>query len=508
MIVKALASCCTRADSVITNNQVGLEESQHPRISTSTVISKEQPSLSNVDGKNTSYVQSTKYNAPPYKEGSNVNSLDIASNENNAKRESTDSGTFDRGAVSSDAVRVGENRSSARGNQSQRRSIFDIPGELRSVHKNSLNTRDSLRFLNHDTPTTHNDFFLTIVDEKEEKQTSGNNEPINDPVFNDLVDDSEGALKHLRDSWGVKVPALSLDLAQLISRSRLAGVPDAILVTQGWNKALAFRSMFAEALVGRWRVLCAVDEINSVNGLHRASVVKPGRPGSKSQKRRSSITHAPVGVSLADQALHRIERNADPIGNCFGQRIGDLETIIIGALDAAVRELCPHQQIVQREAYRALGGSADPDPRISQVYFHENECKTFDQFCSLFARYGIHPSYWVAFCDAFCWTMQSHNPYGNEEDKDDLEKPKSAYGRFVAGMVALPMIEADLRYASYVRKDKFRELKAVCSSSLLESRFEDIGMRAFNKLFENYPDLNNYFSESDVDTIAVELVAM
>ena len=76
------------------------------------------------------------------------------------------------------------------------------------------------------------------------------------------------------------MPALSLDLAQSISRSRLAGVPDAILVTQGWNKALAFRSLFAEALVGRWRVLCAVDEISSINGLHRASVLKPVRPGS------------------------------------------------------------------------------------------------------------------------------------------------------------------------------------------------------------------------------------
>eukprot|EP00978_Attheya_sp_CCMP212_P037799 scaffold181508_cov51-Attheya_sp.AAC.1 len=96
-----------------------------------------------------------------------------------------------------------------------------------------------------------------------ESETSCENSIIQDESFNRLLKDSNVTLDEMTKSWGVSVPLFTsiLDSKVPLSLKRLESMPDAVLISQSWNKVLAFRSMFAEALIGRWRMLSAVDEI-------------------------------------------------------------------------------------------------------------------------------------------------------------------------------------------------------------------------------------------------------
>jgi hypothetical protein len=213
------------------------------------------------------------------------------------------------------------------------------------------------------------------------------------------------------------------------------------------------------------------------------------------------------GDSFEVQALRMVERNLDPLAKSFDTRIVDLEVLVIGTLDAAVRDLCPHHQVVQREAYRPLMGSSDCDPEISRAFFHEDECITLEDNCSLFARYGVEPRFWLIFCEAFMWAMKGHNPYSIDDEKNDLYEAtnKSAHGKFIAGMVALPMIEAALHRASYVRRNVFQELKICCSVQSMEARFESIGVHMFEQLFHDFPELADHFSQPDIEEMSLEI---
>ncbi len=341
---------------------------------------------------------------------------------------------------------------------------------------------------------------------------------------NVLHEDSESVLAYLNESWGVNISEFSLDMNEPLSRDGLGHMPDAVLVMQGWNKALAFKTMFAEAIVGRWRMLSAVHEIRSLKKRRM-----PRRMSSKAKRRRSLVLHGTeidriasrsnlelniqTNIPLSTLALQRIERNIDPIGVAFGARTRDLDTLVICLLDCAVRELCPHSQIVQREAYRPIQGSADLDPSISGLFFHKNECKNLEQYCAFFATFGVHPNYWKSFCEAFVWAMQTHCPYSQEEDNDDLDlaTADSIYARFVAGCVALPMIEANLRQVSYVRRGKFEELRARCSEEFFKSNFRMIEAKsknAFEEVLDQNPSIDAYFSLSDRESMGLELIEM
>ena len=180
-----------------------------------------------------------------------------------------------------------------------------------------------------------------------------------------------------------------------------------------------------------------------------------------------------------------------------------------------MRELCPHSQVVQREAYRPIEGSADPDSRFSQIFMHENECKTVDHYSTLFATHGIHPNYWICFCEAFVWAMQTHCPYSQEEDNDDLAQQdvgESVYAKFVAGSVALPMIEAYLRRATFIKSNAIKKLESCfseeCMKSSLLGSFENVVNDSFSHILAEYPDLEDYFSASERDQMGMNLTEM
>ena len=238
---------------------------------------------------------------------------------------------------------------------------------------------------------------------------------------------------------------------------------------------------------------------------------------SSTMKRRDSLLLVSRGtgtssdnISEKDQALYLVEKNTDPLALCFGLNLCNLEALVIGALDIAVREMCPHNQTVFREAYRPLKGSSDPDRFISKPFVHENECKTFDDYCRLFARYGLKPQYWLEFCEAFVWAMRTHNPYANQEqDLDDFAKPnsESAHGMFVAGMIAVPMIEASLKEKSYLNQKIFIDLKSVYQSFQFDIEQEGF-KNDFSHSSQVRPELTNHFGENEVGDMTMELITM
>lgn len=165
--------------------------------------------------------------------------------------------------------------------------------------------------------------------------------------------EAKAVLTTLQQTWGVEESDFNLKTSASLSQSVVTEISDAVLVSESWNKILAFRSMSAEALVGRWRVLVAAEEIrlakeNKVQSFWVQNIISSTGPRQTQHQLKSKV-------------LHIIETNSDPIANYFGTRTSSLAVLCVGALDAAADNLCPHR-VIQREAYRPLKGSADPDP--------------------------------------------------------------------------------------------------------------------------------------------------
>jgi hypothetical protein len=98
---------------------------------------------------------------------------------------------------------------------------------------------------------------------------------------------------------------------------------DKVMVMQGWNKVLAFKTAFSEALWVYLRILVA-----SKTGL----------------------------AGAAENAVRCVELNKDPLLLCMMDRSSEAEDMLMGLLDGAFRSMCPAHQTVQREAYRAIVG--------------------------------------------------------------------------------------------------------------------------------------------------------
>lgn len=320
--------------------------------------------------------------------------------------------------------------------------------------------------------------------------------------YGEYIEDSESVMKELKDSWRVDVNDFNtMEMDAPLSRCKLNNVPDAILLSESWNKILAFRSMFSEALIGRWRVLVAADEI-------QREEERKFRSRFWVKNVLSSTSLKPAVDDVENKILRMLESNSDPIAKQFGMRTSDLEIITISALDAAFRELCPHTQVVQRESYRPLMGSADPDHSISRIFYHENECTTFKDYCDQLGRYGVLPRHFLAFGRAFLWAMKEHNPYSLEDEVDDLDLPttEGVHARFIAGMFVLPIIEVSLRNESHVRKKVFQDLRHhVINLENMETQFEKAAACLVDKFLGDFPDLLNHFSLTDTEELKFRL---
>lgn len=250
-------------------------------------------------------------------------------------------------------------------------------------------------------------------------------------------------------------------LAALEDLSSTAGVPlspgDVIAVSEGWNKALAWRDAVMEAFSARWRLL----------------------------------------VAAADSKLPGARSDADPVACAFTGRAGDLPDLLCGVLDCAVRALAPEREHIARESYRAL----HPDPR--------RPCQDLEGYALLFADLGVRPRWWVHAQEAFCWALETHVPYMEGTDRSALSQGwrHSAFGRFFARRVARPIIEAARRFRASLTAPALERARAHVTHILVDDDARALaGQTFYRNLLDAHPELLDYFESADMDALAFHLI--
>ena len=204
------------------------------------------------------------------------------------------------------------------------------------------------------------------------------------------------------------------------------------MVMQGWNKVLAFKETFSEAMMIRWRLEIAFAE------LEEEEETSDDKDGAK-----------PADSNMAKQAMDQVENNTDPLAIAMSIRIHDLEDLIMRLLDAGVRSLCPHLQNVQREAYRPIEDHHKLEQARGEI--GPLESIAIDDIFKLFARRGVHPIYWYHFVQAFIWCMKTHVPYAQDDDQEEFDKLDNAFVRAIAQTVALPAIDSFTKIIEFLR---------------------------------------------------------
>jgi nitric oxide synthase oxygenase domain/subunit/hemoglobin-like flavoprotein len=205
------------------------------------------------------------------------------------------------------------------------------------------------------------------------------------------------------------------------------------------------------------------------------------------------------------KAMDLVESNQDPLAICITERVPETEELIIGLIDGAIRGLCPKDQIVQREAYRPV----QDDGHIKKLRGEELtlECEKVEDYLKLFARLGVLPEYWIHFCESFIWALKTHTPYAQDDDQEDLERgEESAYARAIAQTVARPAIHAYSELKSLAVKLVYKVGLVRMWEKLGNDDSMMFGQEFYRTLLTKHPDLLDYFSRTDMDSLAVHFM--
>lgn len=312
-----------------------------------------------------------------------------------------------------------------------------------------------------------------------------------------LLHDAKVALK---TTWNVDFEEYNLNIEEPVTQVLLEDKEDAVLLMESWNKVLAFRSKFAEALLGRWRILVAAADISDRYEERQTDFEQQFWVHNIYETENNDLSST---RKLENEALRLVENNLDSLALHFGQRVADIGLILVSMLDMAVRSLCPHSQYVQREAYREMKGSKDEDNEVSDLFFHENECSTIQGFCEMLSSYGVKPEHWLLLCDAFLWAMKNQNPYSLDHEREDMNK-MGAHANFISGMVALPLIESFGRRSIHIEKQEFEDLRDFISieDDGIEDKIRGVVASAFSKLFAKIQDIEDHFSDVDIEEVS------
>jgi nitric oxide synthase oxygenase domain/subunit/sulfite reductase alpha subunit-like flavoprotein/hemoglobin-like flavoprotein len=289
------------------------------------------------------------------------------------------------------------------------------------------------------------------------------------PSPDDLKDSSSNASS--ATDYQLSKDAIKLAVESLHVYDAPLTSADKVMVMQGWNKVLAFKSAFSEALWLYWRILVATD----------------------------------TGLDTAKQAVQRVERNEDPLADCMLDRGTETEDLIMGMIDGALRSLCPMLQVVGRESYRPIQEEVQLErTREDSLTL---ECVTAEDYMRLFARCGIQPEHWVIFCEAFIWTLQTHTPYAKDDDKEDIERgADSAFVRAISQLVAVPAIKAYRNMRELAENHIYKvAIPRLWMNQTADERM-DFGERFYRSLLTKHADLLDYFSKTDMDSLAIHFV--
>ncbi|KAL7565512.1 hypothetical protein ACA910_012247 [Epithemia clementina (nom. ined.)] len=256
--------------------------------------------------------------------------------------------------------------------------------------------------------------------------------------------------------------------------------------------------MWKEACWFRWRILVARAAAAKIDPRHGG--IKDGGGG------ETKTTDAPYPRMTKEMAAKiarkLVEENQDPIAHCFGTRLWDGQNMLLALFDEQVRSLCPHLQTVQREAYRNVTDDRGAAFGLTLEY------TTAKEFFRLFAVMGLQPKHYVMLCEAFIWTMETHNPYAKEDDLEEFEKPpkESVFGRFVAQHVAKPgiksLVDTRLELATPLYCQLLPEVWALAKDGGSLS----VGESFYSCLLSEFPELLDYFARADMDSLAHHII--
>lgn len=272
---------------------------------------------------------------------------------------------------------------------------------------------------------------------------------------------------------------------------------DTVMAMQLWNKVLAFQAAFAEAVALQWRVECCY-------GLEGAAAATSKNPTTSSSSQPNAPADSDTQCIAAGGAIVLIETNRDPLARALGARLSDLPDIALGFLDAAIRSASPHSQTVQREAYRPLSDQCTLDRvRGTQLTL---ECENVADFCIMLAACGFPPRSAVALVRATLWAVETHTPYKKADDSDDIALGmSSSIGKVVIQHAAVPLLSSLQKRLDRASDPMYcSHLPAVWRKFSDEER-NKFGEDFYRNLLSCHPDLLDYFSRTDMDTLAFHL---
>ena len=238
------------------------------------------------------------------------------------------------------------------------------------------------------------------------------------------------------------------DLATLCGTAIPLNASEIVTVSEGWNKVLAWRDMFSEAFVSRWRIL------------------------------------------IIQQS------NEDQLKEAFTTRVGELPDIFVGLIDTAARTLAPEREIIARESYRS---------------YHPNnhsECQSIREYFGLFSSLGFQAWWWKVGLEVFHWCLETHVPYFEETDREELEKGvfASPFGRFFAIKIAIPAINASIKQQKEYENPIYSTLKNIWLETVSTPEIKSaVGELFYKNLFQYHPELLEYFNNVDMDSLALHL---
>lgn len=105
------------------------------------------------------------------------------------------------------------------------------------------------------------------------------------------------------------------------------------------------------------------------------------------------------------------------------------------------------------------------------------------------------------------WTMKTHVPYAQDDDNEDLEKGRDgAYAKTIRN-VALKAIEGYVGLRSQLEKDVFKIGVTRFWSRLDQSARLGFGESFYQSLLGQNPQLLDFFSKTDMDSLAIHFMA-
>lgn len=284
-----------------------------------------------------------------------------------------------------------------------------------------------------------------------------------------------------------------------------------VLVMQAWNVVVARnqKTAFAEALLFRWRVLASMDFLEEQDAAECKNKKSSFLGRHQHQRTASSTGGAPFLTDAATAATPRqqrrlfrkaiktVERNQDPIHKALRDRMFDAPDLVMGLLDEALRALCPHTQ---------RGSHLRPLAETSAAF--SLECHDLADYFQLLARVGVAPRQWFLFGEAFYFAMR----LTGADDPDVLHdltggtSESSVLVRAVVQQVSLPALEAIRDIKSLAQEDAFKVVLPRFWGRLTASDKNAFGELFYRRLFSKHPDVMDYFTKTDMDSLCVHLM--